>query len=140
MGLVVIRDHDRIRDRLGNDIIPMILQGEDNLESLLLVLVPTVAGYSHRQLDLHAPGNLRHLRFGSGRFRWFGPVFQLIGIEDDHTLVFMLLKQLVLFRFPLLLSKGAFPFTLYATITDLHLTPFERLILLLCFSTNGRRA
>jgi hypothetical protein len=52
----------------------------------------------------------------------------------------MLLKQLVLFGFPLLLSKGAFPFTLYAATTDLDLTPFEWLILLLCFSANCGRA
>jgi hypothetical protein len=50
---MIICDHDGVGDRLRHNIVQMIFDGEDDLESKLLVLVSTVASNSHWKFDLH---------------------------------------------------------------------------------------
>jgi hypothetical protein len=133
VGLVIVRDHDGVCDCLGNDIIHMVFDCENDLETELFILVPAVACNSHWKLDLHCSSGNNWRRGISiawhGMLGGFRPIFDLVGVEDDDSLLLVLLKQLVFLGFSLLLSKRALPFTLYASSTDFHLPAIQGLVI-----------
>jgi hypothetical protein len=51
--LVIISDHNRVRDLLGNQTILMILNSKYHLEPKLLVLMTTIARDPHWRINLH---------------------------------------------------------------------------------------
>lgn len=117
---MVICDHDRIGYGLGNDIAHPILDrknhprkrilsasnpdsndvsnGErvDELKPEFFILVPAIARYSHGQFNLHRTS--RYVGRGDVAVTWhavfrrFCPLLELIGIEHNDPLLFILLK------------------------------------------------
>ena len=51
MRLVVIGYHDRICERLSNELVLIVLEREDDLETHLLILMSAITSNPHRQLN-----------------------------------------------------------------------------------------
>lgn len=132
MCFVVIRYHDRISHRLCDYLVAEIFYGEHHLKSEFLILMPAIASYSHRQLDLH---RARRRRWGLiGRLTFIGhfePLFQLTGVEYNNPLLFVLLEHLLFFGLLLLLARSSFPLTLNATSADFDFTTIQRLLIII---------
>ena len=93
----------------------------------------TVASNPHWQVDLQ--GTLRddrcwHIRVSGRRvLRGLCPFLYLVGVKNNNTFFLVSLKQLVFVRFPLLLSRSSFPFSLYTPGTYLDCPSIQWFIL-----------
>lgn len=52
MCLMVVGDHDRVGHGLSYNLVCMVLDREDDLETKFLVLVSTITGDTHGKLNL----------------------------------------------------------------------------------------
>jgi hypothetical protein len=99
MSFMIISDHDRVRHGLSHNLIGMVLDGEDDLKPKLFVLVSAIASDAHWKLNLHRSlgkqrwwVGLKSRNTGWRVPRRFGPFFDFICVEDNDTLLLVLLK------------------------------------------------
>lgn len=135
MSFVIVSDHDRVRHCLSNNLVCVVLDGKDNLKSELLVLMPAIASDTHRKLNL--PGSLwkRWQRLRGMRVNTvsrilcrFGPLFDLICVEYNHTPLFVLLKHFLLIWLLLFLSRSSLSLSLYTAGAYLDFSSIQRLL------------
>lgn len=93
----------------------VILEGENNLESNLLVVVSAIASNSHRRFDLH--GTCGRVKFGWDLL----PLFNLLRVENNDPLGLAPLPVFFLLRFLDLFAIGALVFTRDTARTDVDL-------------------
>lgn len=137
MSFVIIGDHDRIRHGLSNDFVSVILDGEDDLKPKFLILMSAIASNPHGKLNLQGP--FRKCRWGVWVIAGdsalavlcrFGPLLDFIRVEDNDTLLLVLLKQFLFIRLLLLLARRPFSLSLYASGTNLDFSALQWLLLI----------
>ena len=136
MCFVIIGDHDRIGHGLSDDLAHVVRDGKDDLKSELLILMSAVTRNTHGKLNLHCFAPRGHLGIslrapGSRVIGRFGPLFDLIRIEDDDSLLLVFLKQFFLIGLLLLLSRCALALSLYTARAYSDLTAIEWFLLFL---------
>ena len=138
MSLVIIGNHYGVCHGLGNHLFELIFDGEDYLKPEFLVLMTTIASDTHGKFDLHG---------SFGKCWWWislmpqetvrcilcrlGPLFDLICVEYNNALLFVLLKHFFLVWLLLLLSRSSLSFSLNTSRTDLDLAAVQRFLFII---------
>lgn len=118
---MIICYHDGRRQLLSHDLTTVILQGKDNLEPELFVVVTTVAGDSHWYIDQH--------RSRIRRVLWSLQLLDLIRVENDYPLRLVTLP-LVVFTGPVVLfAVGSLLFASDTAWTDANLATILCLVI-----------
>jgi hypothetical protein len=112
---MIISYHDGRRYPLGNEVAHMVLECDDDLKPRLLTMMTTVASNSHRSVNLHSPfrdcatEETSSCRVSHDRCNSL-PVFNLVGVEDNGSLLFISVPELILLWFFVLLPTSTFSF------------------------------
>jgi hypothetical protein len=119
MGLVVIRDHNGWRQLLGYYPVLVVSQCKYNPIATFLLLMPTIACQSHRQLQCY------QARVGVG----LGEFANFLRVEDDDTSPLVALPHLILFGLLVPLPLRPLFLAFHAIAADPNLAAILRLIL-----------